>query len=301
MQALLDRLQVGINEVPVLVCEEGYVLRNPSIEGLATALGLTPKLDAKAVRDVVVVGAGPAGLGAAVYAASEGLDVLVLESTAPGGQAGTSSRIENYLGFPTGISGLALAGRALTQAEKFGAEVAIARTAVRFNCDARPYRVHLSDGEIVQARTIVIATGVRYRRLDVPALSRFEGAGIFYSATHMEAQLCTDGEIAIVGGGNSAGQAAVFLSGFAPRVHVVVRGPSLAESMSRYLIQRIESSRNVELRTRTRIESLEGEDRLERVRSEEHTSELQSRLHLVCRLLLEKKKKNKDRHQKSLI
>ena len=266
MQALLDRLQVGINEVPVLVCEEGYVLRNPSIEGLATALGLTPKLDAKAVRDVVVVGAGPAGLGAAVYAASEGLDVLVLESTAPGGQAGTSSRIENYLGFPTGISGLALAGRALTQAEKFGAEVAIARTAVRFNCDARPYRVHLSDGEIVQARTIVIATGVRYRRLDVPALSRFEGAGIFYSATHMEAQLCTDGEIAIVGGGNSAGQAAVFLSGFAPRVHVVVRGPSLAESMSRYLIQRIESSRNVELRTRTRIESLEGEDRLERVR-----------------------------------
>jgi thioredoxin reductase (NADPH) len=265
IQALLDRLQVGINEVPVIVCQEGYVLRNPSIEGLSSALGLTPELDAKAVRDVVVVGAGPAGLGAAVYAASEGLDVLVLESTAPGGQAGTSSRIENYLGFPTGISGLALAGRALTQAEKFGAEVAIARTAVGFNCDQRPYRVHLSDGEVVQARTIVIATGVRYRRLEVPSLSRFEGAGIFYSATHMEAQSCTGGEIAIVGGGNSAGQAAVYLSGFASRVHVVVRGPSLAESMSRYLIQRIESSRNIELRTRTRVESLEGEDRLERV------------------------------------
>ncbi len=265
MQEMLDRLQIGINEVPVIVCQEGYVLRNPSIEDLASALGLTPELDAKAVRDVVIVGGGPAGLGAAVYAASEGLDVLVLESTAPGGQAGTSSRIENYLGFPTGISGLALAGRALTQAEKFGAEVAIARSAVRFNCDQRPYQVHLSDGEVVQARTIVIATGARYRKLDVPGLSRFEGAGIFYSATHLEAHGCKDEEIAVVGGGNSAGQAAVFLSGIASRVHVVVRGRTLADSMSRYLIQRIESSRNVEVRTRTRIESLEGEDRLDRV------------------------------------
>ncbi len=265
MQEMLDRLQIGINEVPVIVCQEGYVLRNPSIEDLASALGLTPELDAKAIRDVVIVGGGPAGLGAAVYAASEGLDVLVLESTAPGGQAGTSSRIENYLGFPTGISGLALAGRALTQAEKFGAEVAIARSAVRFNCDQRPYQVHLSDGEVVQARTIVIATGARYRKLDVPGLSRFEGAGIFYSATHLEAHGCKDEEIAVVGGGNSAGQAAVFLSGIASQVHVVVRGRSLADSMSRYLIQRIESSRNVEVRTRTRIESLEGEDRLDRV------------------------------------
>ena len=266
VQALLDRLQIGVNEVPVIVCEQGHVYRNPSIEALSAELGLTPDLDANAVRDVVIVGAGPAGLGAAVYAASEGLDVLILESTAPGGQAGTSSRIENYLGFPTGISGLALAGRALTQAQKFGAEVAIARSAVRFNCDELPYRVHLSDGEVVQARTIVIATGARYRKLDVPELSRFEGGGIFYSATHMEAQSCREEEIAIVGGGNSAGQAAVFLSGIASRVHVVVRGPSLAASMSRYLIQRIESSRNVQLRTRTRIESLEGGDRLERVR-----------------------------------
>ena len=266
VQALLDRLQIGVNEVPVIVCEQGHVYRNPSIEALSAELGLTPDLDAKAVRDVVIVGAGPAGLGAAVYAASEGLDVLILESTAPGGQAGTSSRIENYLGFPTGIPGLELAGRALTQAQKFGAEVAIARTAVRFNCDELPYRVHLSDGEVVQARSIVIATGARYRKLDVPELSRFEGGGIFYSATHMEAQSCKEEEIAIVGGGNSAGQAAVFLSGIASRVHLVVRGPSLAASMSRYLIQRIESSRNVELRTRTRIESLEGGDRLERVR-----------------------------------
>ena len=266
VQALLDRLQIGVNEVPVIICEEGYVFRNPSIEALSAELGLTANLDAKVVRDVVIVGAGPAGLGAAVYAASEGLDVLVLESTAPGGQAGTSSRIENYLGFPTGISGQALAGRALTQAEKFGAEVAIARTAVRFNCNDRPYRVHLSDGDVVQARTIVIATGARYRRLDVPELSRFEGAGIFYSATHLEAQSCREEEIAIVGGGNSAGQAAVFLSGSASRVHVVVRGPDLAKSMSRYLIQRIENSRTVDLRTRTRIDSLEGGDRLERIR-----------------------------------
>lgn len=266
VQALLDRMQIGVGEIPVIVCEEGHVFRNPSVEALAAELGLTPKLDAEAVRDVLVIGAGPAGLAAAVYAASEGLDVLVLESTAPGGQAGTSSRIENYLGFPTGISGQALAGRALTQAEKFGAEVAIARTAVRFDCDEAPYRVHLSDGEVVQARTIVIATGARYRKLDVPELSRFEGAGIFYSATHLEAQACGQEEVAIVGGGNSAGQAAVFLSGSASRVHVVVRGPGLARSMSRYLIQRIESSRNVELRTRTRIESLEGGDRLERIR-----------------------------------
>jgi len=278
VQALLDRLQIGVNEVPVIVCEQGHVYRNPSIEALSAELGLTPDLDAKAVRDVVIVGAGPAGLGAAVYAASEGLDVLILESTAPGGQAGTSSRIENYLGFPTGISGLALAGRALTQAQKFGAEVAIARSAVRFNCDELPYRVHLSDGEVVQARTIVIATGARYRKLAVPELSRFEGGGIFYSATHMEAQSCREEEIAIVGGGNSAGQAAVFLSGIASRVHVVVRGPSLAASMSRYLIQRIESSRNVELRTRTRIESLEGGDRLERVRwSQVETGESDTR------------------------
>ena len=265
MQALLDRLEIGIDEVPVLVCQAGHVLRNPSIEGLAAVLGLMPQLDAKAVRDVVIVGAGPSGLAAAVYAASEGLDVLVLESIAPGGQAGTSSRIENYLGFPTGVSGLQLAGRALTQAEKFGAEVAVARSAVRFNCGSRPYRVHLSDGSVVQARAIVIATGARYRKLDLPGLSRFEGAGIFYSATHMEAQGCKNEEVAVVGGGNSAGQAAVFLSGFASRVHVLVRGPGLANSMSRYLIRRIESSGNIDLRTRTRIDSLEGGDRLERV------------------------------------
>ena len=175
-------------------------------------LGLSAALDPQAVRDVVIVGAGPAGLAAAVYAASEGLDVLVLETTAPGGQAGQSSRIENYLGFPTGISGEALAGRALTQAEKFGAEVAIGRTVARLDCDSRPYRLILTDGQVVRTRTIVIATGVKYRKLDLPSLARFEGAGVFYSATHLEGQLCEGEEVAIVGGGNSAGQAAVFLS-----------------------------------------------------------------------------------------
>jgi thioredoxin reductase (NADPH) len=218
------------------------------------------------VHDVIIVGAGPAGLAAAVYGASEGLDILVLESTAPGGQAGTSSRIENYLGFPTGISGQALSGRARTQAEKFGAEIAIGRTAVRLDCDNRPYRLHLSDGQVLRTRAIVIATGAKYRKLNLASLPRFEGAGVYYSATYLESQGCRGEEAAIVGGANSAGQAAVFLSGFASRVHVLVRGPGLAESMSRYLIQRIESTPNVVLRTRTEIEELEGDNGLEKVR-----------------------------------
>jgi thioredoxin reductase (NADPH) len=266
IQALLDHLQVSVNEVPVLVCKEGHVLRNPTVESLSAALGLTPALDAKDVRDVVIVGGGPAGLGAAVYAASEGLDVLVLEDTAPGGQAGSSSRIENYLGFPTGISGQDLAGRALMQTEKFGAEVAIARGAVGLDCAAKPYKVHLATGEVVRTRTVVIASGARYRKPALPELSRFEGAGIMYSATHVEAQLCKGEEIAIVGGGNSAGQAAVFLSQSSVGVNVLVRGPGLAESMSRYLIERIEDSSNVVVRARTQIDALEGTDRLERVR-----------------------------------
>jgi thioredoxin reductase (NADPH) len=265
VQVLLDRFHIGVNDVPVIVCQGGHVLKNPSVEMLSSTLGLSGELDPREVREVVIVGAGPAGLAAAVYAASEGLDVLVLESIAPGGQAGTSSRIENYLGFPTGISGQALSGRALSQAEKFGAEVAIGRTVVRLDCDSRPYRLHLSDGQVLRTRTIVIATGVRYRKLDLPSLARFEGAGVFYCATHLEGQFCKGEEIAIVGGGNSAGQAAVYLAGVATRVHMLVRGPSLTESMSRYLIQRIENTRNVVLRTRTQIEVLEGDKGLERV------------------------------------
>jgi thioredoxin reductase (NADPH) len=265
VQVLFDRFHIGINDVPVIVCRSGHILKNPTIESLASQLGLNAALDPKEVRDVVIVGAGPAGLAAAVYGASEGLDVLVLESTAPGGQAGTSSRIENYLGFPTGISGQALSARALTQAEKFGAEVAIGRTVARLDCDSRPYRLHLTDGQELRTRAIIIASGVRYRRPELPSLARFEGAGVYYSATHLEAQLCGGEEIAIVGGANSAGQAAVFLATIAKKVHMLVRGRGLAESMSRYLIQRIEDSTNVTVRARTQIDALEGDDGLERV------------------------------------
>lgn len=266
VQGLLDRFHVAANEIPVVLCLGGNVLRNPSIEGLASELGLSTTLDSEALRDVVIVGAGPAGLAAAVYAASEGLDVLVLEATAPGGQAGTSSRIENYLGFPTGISGEALAARALTQAEKFGAELAIAQRAVRLHCDKRMYRVELGSGHSVRAKTVVIASGAQYRKPALAELARFEGAGVYYSATHMEAQICRNEDVAIVGGGNSAGQAAVYLAQTAASVKVLIRGPGLAESMSRYLIQRIEDTKNIVLRPRTVVEALEGTRGLEQLR-----------------------------------
>jgi thioredoxin reductase (NADPH) len=266
VQALLDRFGVPVDEVPVIVCASGNVFRNPTVESLAKELGLSVDLDANAVRDLVIVGAGPAGLAAAVYAASEGLNVLVLEATAPGGQAGTSSRIENYLGFPTGISGEELAGRAFAQAEKFGATLAIGRRAARLDCDSKPYKLILEDGEVVRTRAMIIASGVKYRKPALPELSRFEGAGIYYSATHLEAQLCERDQVAVVGGGNSAGQAAVFLSRVAAGVRVLVRGPGLAESMSRYLIERLDDSSIVQIATRTQIEALEGADWLERVR-----------------------------------
>jgi thioredoxin reductase (NADPH) len=256
-------------ELPVVVVRfaaEPAALANPSNQQIVDAFGVMTPIPPGTVFDVAVVGAGPAGLAAAVYGASEGLDVLVIESTAPGGQAGTSSRIENYLGFPTGISGQALSGRALSQAEKFGAEVAIGRTVVRLDCDSRPYRLTLSDGQVLRTRAIVIATGAKYRKLDLPALPRYENAGVYYSATYLESQLCKGEEIAIVGGANSAGQAAVFLSGFADRVQMLVRGPGLADSMSRYLIARIENTKNIALRPRTQVVDLEGEQGLERVR-----------------------------------
>ena len=223
------------------------------------------QVNEEVLRDLVVIGAGPAGLAAAVYAASEGLDVLVVESSAPGGQAGSSSRIENYLGFPTGISGHLLASNALVQAEKFGAELVVARTAVQLRCERRPYRVDIGSGHTVQARTVIIATGVQYRKPDIPNRLRFEGLGVYYGATQVEANFCQGEDVIVVGGGNSAGQAAVFLSSVGRRVNVLVRGPSLAESMSRYLIRRIEETSNITLRTRMRIEALEGDARLERV------------------------------------
>jgi thioredoxin reductase (NADPH) len=214
---------------------------------------------------LIVVGAGPAGLAAAVYGASEGLDVLVVESISPGGQAGASSKIENYLGFPTGISGQELAGRAYAQAQKFGAQMLIAKDAKGLACDRRPYAVQIDNGERVPARTIVIATGAQYRRLPLENLSRFEGAGVYYGATHLEAQLCGGEEVIVVGGGNSAGQAAVFLAQTARRVYMLVRAEGLAETMSRYLIRRIEESPTIDLRTNTEVTALQGTDHLERV------------------------------------
>ncbi len=266
VQELLDRFHVAAADVPIVICRGEIVLRNPTNQQIAGCLGFNDAIDQSLVRDLVVIGAGPAGLAAAVYGASEGLDVLVVEASSPGGQAGASSRIENYLGFPTGISGQELAGRAYTQAEKFGAKVAIPRSARRLACDRRPYVLELDDGPPVPARAVIIATGAEYRRLALDGLGRFEGAGVYYLATFMEARLCRDEEIVVVGGGNSAGQAAVFLAQTARRVHVLVRARGLADSMSRYLVRRLEGSPNITLHTRTEIVALEGEAHVERVR-----------------------------------
>ncbi|HTO77678.1 MAG TPA: FAD-dependent oxidoreductase [Thermoanaerobaculia bacterium] len=264
-QELLERFGVDPKDVPVLICRGTTVLRNPSNGEIADCLGFNEAVDPARTRDVVVIGAGPSGLAAAVYAASEGLDVLVVETEAPGGQAGASSKIENYLGFPTGISGQELAARAITQAEKFGAEMLVARSAAHLSCTARPYRIRTErDGEIA-SRAVVIATGARYRKLEVENLARFEGAGVYYGATAVEAPLCRGEEIVVVGGGNSAGQAAVFLANSASRVHLVVRGPGLSETMSRYLIRRIEDNPAIVLHANTEVVALEGTNRLERV------------------------------------
>jgi thioredoxin reductase (NADPH) len=263
-QALLDQFHVAITDVPIVICRGQRVLKNPSTVDLADCLGYTTVLDAAEVHDVVVVGAGPAGLAAAVYGSSEGLDVLVIESIAPGGQAGSSSKIENYLGFPTGISGQALAGRAFTQAEKFGTDVAIGRTAERLVCARRPYRLELGNGASVLGRTIVIASGARYHKPTIENLERFEGVGVYYSATAVEARLCGTDEVIVVGGGNSAGQATVYLANTARKVYVLVRR-GLAETMSRYLIRRIEDTPNVQVLSQTEIVGLEGAAELERV------------------------------------
>jgi thioredoxin reductase (NADPH) len=249
----------------VVICRGEAVLKNPSNQEIADHLGFNKGIEHTRRRDVVIVGAGPAGLASAVYAASEGLDVLVIEANSPGGQAASSSRIENYLGFPTGISGRELAERAYAQARKFGAEVMIAKGAAELACQHNAYGVRLDDGVTIPARTVVIATGARYRRPPLANLIQFEGAGIYYSATFMEAQLCGGDVVIIVGGGNSAGQAAVFLSQAARHVYLLVRSSSLSESMSRYLIRRIEETPTIQLKTRTEIVALEGNEHLERV------------------------------------
>ena len=265
VQELLDGFHVGLEDVPIAICQGVVVLRNPTNGEIADCLGFNTAIDRTHLRDVVVIGAGPAGLAAAVYAASEGLDVLVIESNAPGGQAGTSSRIENYLGFPTGISGQDLAARAYDQTQKFGAQVMIAKDALTLKCERRPYAVDLADGSRVSARTIVIASGAEYRRLPLENLASFENAGVYYGATFIEAQVCRGEEVVVVGGGNSAGQAAVFLAQTAKRVHMLIRAGGLAETMSRYLIRRIEENPAIDLRTSTEVAGLEGTDHLERL------------------------------------
>ncbi|HEV7682099.1 MAG TPA: FAD-dependent oxidoreductase [Pyrinomonadaceae bacterium] len=265
VQEMLDRFSLSIEDLPVVICRGSAVLRNPTNEEITACLGFNEGIDQAHVRDLVIVGAGPAGLAAAVYAASEGLDVLMIESSGPGGQAGASSKIENYLGFPTGISGHDLAGRAYAQAQKFGAEMLIAKNAKGLACDRRPYAVLIGEGQRVPTRTVVIASGAQYRRLQLANLSKFEGAGVYYGATHLEAQLCGGEEVIVVGGGNSAGQAAVFLAKTTRRVYFLVRSDGLAKTMSRYLVRRIEETPNIELHSNTEVVALEGSDHLERV------------------------------------
>ena len=264
-QDLLDRFEVQRDEVPVVICPNHGVLRNPTIQKLAEGLGFNTRIDETQVRDLIIVGAGPSGLAAAVYGASEGLDVLVIETASPGGQAGSSSKIENYLGFPIGVSGQELATRAITQAEKFGANMMIACNVVSLDCARRPYKVVLDNGKTLSARTIVIATGAQYNKPPIPNLKKFEGQGVYYGATYMEGQLCEREDVAVVGGGNSAGQAAVFLSQTASKVHMLVRSGQLSDTMSRYLIQRIEQNPAIDLHYRTEITDLDGGNHLERV------------------------------------
>jgi thioredoxin reductase (NADPH) len=262
---LLDRFSLTAQEIPIVLCRGELALHNPSNEELAACLGMNQAIDDDRIRDLIVVGAGVAGLAAAVYGASEGLDVLVVETGNPGGQAGSSSKIENYLGFPTGISGLALAARALIQARKFGAEIRTAFSAVRLICDRRPYAIEYAESRSVRAHSIVIATGAEYRQLSIAGADRYIGAGIYYAATATEAKRCRGAEIVVVGGGNSAGQAAAFLANSALHVHLLVRSKSLAASMSQYLLQRIERTGNISLHTSTEIVALEGGNFLERI------------------------------------
>lgn len=264
-QSFLASFGVCADDLPVVITAEQAVLRNPSVSELADAIGLTEVLDGDEVHDVAVLGAGPAGLAAAVYAASEGLSTVVIESHAPGGQAGTSSKIENYLGFPTGISGGALAGRAQVQAQKFGARLVISRAVAGIDCGGPLFRVTLDDGQVLTARAVIVATGARYRRLDVPGIERLEGQGVHYAATAMEGRLCAGEEVVVVGGGNSAGQAAQFLSRLASHVHILVRGGGLGETMSDYLVQRLGQSPNVTLHTQAQLTALDGDERLRRV------------------------------------
>src|SRR5580704_9389355 len=258
-KALVERLGVQAADLPILICPNGTVLRRPSDTEAGVGLGIVPDIKPGTTYDVIVVGAGPAGLAVAVYAASEGLSVLVVDSRSFGGQAGASSRIENYLGFPTGISGQALTARAFLQAQKFGAQFAVPVSVVELDCSQPPlHRVAFDNGVSIYGRTVVIASGARYRRPEIENLDRFEGTSVSYWATTIEATLCEGRDIVLVGGGNSAGQAAAFLAPFARRVHLVARSPGLDASMSRYLIDRIAATSNIELRVRATVAALSG-------------------------------------------
>ncbi len=263
--AFFGCFKISPEDLPVVVAPNDHVLRRPTIMALADALGLSETVQEDAVFDVAVVGAGPSGLAAAVYAASEGLATIVLEKLAPGGQAGTSSKIENYLGFPTGISGQALAGRAQVQAQKFGARLAVSRAVRAIDCTAVPYRLQMEDNSSFHARSIIVATGARYRKLDVENYEHFEGQGIQYAATGVEAALCSGSEVVVVGGGNSAGQAAVFLSRSVAHVHMLVRSDGLAETMSDYLLRRIDTSDRITLHANTEVTALSGDDYLREI------------------------------------
>ncbi len=255
---LVERLGLHDTDLPIVLCPNGTVLRQPTEAEVGVCLGITPELDPAKVYDVIVVGAGPAGLATAVYAASEGLSTLVLDCRAFGGQAGASARIENYFGFPTGISGMALTARAFGQATKFGAEIAIPLEVSALDCGVSPFALTLSDGRALRGRSVVVASGARYRRPDIADLERFEGAGVYYWASPVEARLCEGQEVALVGAGNSAGQAAVFLAAKVKTLHLIVRGRDLESSMSQYLIDRISALPNVQLHLRTEVMTLTG-------------------------------------------
>src|SRR5215211_1565751 len=271
-EALLERFGAKPSEAPVAIWQGKDVLKNPTNPEFARAIGLRVDVPRERTYDLVVVGAGPAGFGAAVYGASEGLSTLALESVALGGQAGTSSRIENYLGFPVGLSGFELASRALVQADKFGAQTAVPKEAVSLRRENGYYRIGLYEGGEIVARSVIAATGARYRRLDVPGLERFEGVSIHYAATEAEAQRFEGEEVIVVGGGNSAGQAAVYLAGRTRRVYLLIRGGDLGKGMSRYLVDRVTSTENVELLANTEVRELVGEDRLEAIVVEDNRS-----------------------------
>ena len=263
-KTLLERFHIAARDLPIVVCPNGQWLRNPSEHELASCMGMVKPMDPSRVYDVVMVGAGPAGLAAAVYAATEGLAVLVVDCRAFGGQAGASARIENYLGFPTGISGMALMARAYNQAQKFGVEMSIPQKVVSLQEQSIPgagrFLLGFEDHEAVSARAVVVASGARYRRLEVKNLAAFEGSSVHYWASPLEAKLCAGQEVALVGAGNSAGQAAVYLASQVAKVWLLVRGPNLEASMSRYLIDRIAAQRNIEVLMQTDVTALEGQD-----------------------------------------